>query len=168
MRPNWLQRNASIILNRLDTEIAAEQELEKTESHEPETRPLKRRRQSRAQKSASGLPRLSVEDSAFKHAMRGILIGGESRRRYRLDKNYHPSPRSHKEFGHNGLEVGDWWPQRICALRDGAHGAIQGGIAGSFLTGAFSIVVSSTSLISLAPSRDFLNTFHVRFATCMI
>ena len=157
--PEPLQRNASIILNRLDTEIAAEQELEKSEPHEPEARPLKRRRQSQAQKPVSELSRLPIEDSAFKHAMRGILIGGESRRRYRLDKNYHPSPRSHKEFGHNGLKVGDWWPQRICALRDGAHGAIQGGIAGSFLTGAFSIVVSSTSLIQSCPLTGFLNYF---------
>lgn len=144
--PEPLQRNASILLDRLDTEIAAEQELEQSESPKPEARPAKRRRQSQSQMPASDISRLSIEDSTtFKHVMRGILIGGESRRTFSLDKNCHPAPRNHKVFGDNGLEVGDWWPQRICALRDGAHGSMQGGIAGSLITGAFSIVVSSTS-----------------------
>ena len=142
--PEPLQRNASILLNRLDTEMAAEQVLEKSESPEPEARPLKRRRQSRSQLPVSGLSRLSIDDPSFKHAMRGILIGEKSRRSYILDQNCHPAPRNHQVFGHNGLEVGTWWPQRICALRDGAHGSIQGGIAGSLLAGAYSIVVSST------------------------
>ena len=146
--PEPLQRNAFIILNRMDAEIAAEQVLEKPESPEPEAQPLKRRRQSRSQLAVSELSRQSIEDSiTFKHVMRGISIGGKSRRSYTLDKHCHPAPRNHQVFGHNELEVGDWWPQRICVLRDGAHGSMQGGIAGSSTTGAYSIVVSSTSFV---------------------
>ncbi|KAA8898965.1 PUA-like domain-containing protein, partial [Sphaerosporella brunnea] len=48
-------------------------------------------------------------------------------------------------FGHNGLQVGDWWPYQLCALRDGAHGSRQGGIFGRISEGCFSIVVSADS-----------------------
>lgn len=44
--------------------------------------------------------------------------------------------------GHNGLTVGQWWPQLRCALRDGAHGASMKGIAGSIDRGADSVVIS--------------------------
>jgi hypothetical protein len=47
----------------------------------------------------------------------------------------------YNKFGHNGLEVGHWWPYQACALRDGAHGSSMGGIAGGARDGAKSIVV---------------------------
>jgi len=50
--------------------------------------------------------------------------------------------RSANLVGHNGIAVGQWWPFRLCALRDGAHGAMQAGIAGTEHDGAYSIVVS--------------------------
>ncbi|KAL6718268.1 hypothetical protein ACLMJK_004356 [Lecanora helva] len=50
--------------------------------------------------------------------------------------------KSSKNFGHNGLRIGQWWPLRISALKDGAHGAMQAGIAGNQDDGAFSIVIS--------------------------
>ncbi|QSZ30292.1 hypothetical protein DSL72_004814 [Monilinia vaccinii-corymbosi] len=46
-------------------------------------------------------------------------------------------------YGHNGLTVGDCWPSQLTALRDGAHGASQGGISGDKTLGAYSIVISS-------------------------
>lgn len=147
--PEPLQRNASIILERLDIEIAAGVEMEPSKSSpEPgSTHGPKRRRKSKPkiQPPASELSRLSIEDSQFKHVMRGIVITGGSRRTYLLDRDYRPEPRDCKIVGNNGLTVGDWWPLRICALRDGAHGAMQAGIAGSSQTGAYSVVVSGTS-----------------------
>lgn len=145
--PEPLQRNASMILDRLDIETAAEFDLDP----EPEnTKSRKRRRKSHVEKSTTELSRLSIEDPDLKHVMRGIVIGGQSRRAYRID----PLTRHEcRVVGHNGLEVGDWWPLRVCALRDGAHGAMQGGIAGSSNDGAYSIVVSSTSSTSFRPSR---------------
>jgi hypothetical protein len=45
-------------------------------------------------------------------------------------------------YGHNGLDVGQWFPLRLSALYYGAHGASQAGISGDTKNGAFSIVVS--------------------------
>lgn len=52
--------------------------------------------------------------------------------------------RNTKVFGHNGLEVGTWWPRQICALRDGAHGSMNGGIHASKTQGAFSVVIAGS------------------------
>lgn len=45
-------------------------------------------------------------------------------------------------YGHNGLEVGQWFPIRLSALYYGAHGASQAGISGDTKNGAYSVVVS--------------------------
>ncbi|EFR04420.1 hypothetical protein MGYG_07427 [Nannizzia gypsea CBS 118893] len=60
-----------------------------------------------------------------------------------LDKNY-PFKESAFVIGDNHLRNGQWFPWQICALRDGAHGDIEGGISGNKLTGAVSIVLSSS------------------------
>jgi hypothetical protein len=52
--------------------------------------------------------------------------------------------RSAKVPGHNGLDIGAWFPTRLSALVDGAHGASQAGISGNIDYGAFSIVVAAT------------------------
>ncbi len=44
--------------------------------------------------------------------------------------------------GAGNLVNGQWWPLQICAMRDGAHGEIEGGIHGKRGEGAFSIVLS--------------------------
>lgn len=158
--PEPLQRNASIILERLDFEVAVEAAAEQpSPSPEPDPNP-KKRRKSTVQSPTSAMSRLSIDDSYSKHVMRGIVITGGSRRSYLLDRNYRPEPRDCKIVGNNGLVVGDWWPLRICALRDGAHGAIQAGIAGSSQTGAYSVVVSGTSgLQHVHLSMGFLRCF---------
>lgn len=43
--------------------------------------------------------------------------------------------------GHNGLQIGQWWPLRLAMLRDGAHGSAEGGIAGNEYLGAVSCVI---------------------------
>lgn len=45
-------------------------------------------------------------------------------------------------FGNNELVNGQWWPLRICMVRDGAHGEHEAGISGSKTEGAFSVVLS--------------------------
>ena len=172
--PEPLQRNAAMILDRLEIELAAEIDLE-AEPKEPTkpnaTRPLKRRRKSSPQTSATELSQLRFEDPDLKHVMRGIVVSGKSRRAYLLDPTY--KRRDCHVIGHNRLEVGDWWPLRLCALRDGAHGAIQGGIAGSSNDGAYSIVVSSMSSSCFCPSRPSHSSFYnsaflagIYFGTC--
>ncbi|KAH7138661.1 PUA-like domain-containing protein, partial [Dendryphion nanum] len=57
-----------------------------------------------------------------------------------IDKAWRtPSP---KFNGHGPLIVGQWWPTQLCTVRDGAHGAAQGGIYGEKECGAYSIVLS--------------------------
>jgi hypothetical protein len=45
-------------------------------------------------------------------------------------------------FGARELVNGQWWGSQLCAVRDGAHGSAQGGIAGVSGEGATSIVLS--------------------------
>ena len=146
--PGPFQRNALILLQRLDTEIILE-EIPKSEASpnpEVDSNGKKKRKRKSDNKSASPIMPLSrtpEDKETFRNIMRGIKIYKQSgQRSYRLDETF--QTRDCKVFGHNGLRIGDWWPFRICALRDGAHGAMQGGIAGSINTGAYSIVVSST------------------------
>ncbi|KAI0874544.1 hypothetical protein GGS24DRAFT_489943 [Hypoxylon argillaceum] len=75
--------------------------------------------------------------------MYGIVVDTSGRRKdYRLRADI---PRkSAKVYGHNDIALGTWFPLQINALFWGAHGARMGGIAGSVLTGAWSIVVAST------------------------
>lgn len=73
--------------------------------------------------------------------MRGILIKADSKRKSYFIREDYPK-RDPNVLGNNGLLVGDWWPFQICALRDGAHGSLMSGIAGTMDTYAFSIVIS--------------------------
>lgn len=89
--------------------------------------------------------RTSIVSKARGSAMRGIIvrrsvngnkIGPVTRT---VDPHY---KRSSNVVGHNGLTVGDWWPYQICALRDGAHGSLMGGIAGTKGRGCNSVIIS--------------------------
>ncbi|KAL8995655.1 MAG: hypothetical protein Q9169_004664 [Polycauliona sp. 2 TL-2023] len=62
---------------------------------------------------------------------------------YSFDENYLRTPCNY--VGAGKLINGQWWPRRICALRDGAHGTTEGGIHGATGKGAFSIVVGGDS-----------------------
>ena len=57
------------------------------------------------------------------------------------DQKQHRVSCTHK--GEGPLHNGQWWPLQICANRDGAHGEMEAGIAGTKNMGALSIVVSS-------------------------
>jgi len=72
--------------------------------------------------------------------MRGISVSRGKTTSYQFDDRF--ARRSYKQFGHNDIKVGEWWPMQICLLRDGAHGSVNGGIAGSMKGGAISIIAS--------------------------
>lgn len=82
------------------------------------------------------------------HLLRGIevkkstLASGESRSSRKLDPTY-TERRSANAVGANGLMNGQWWPSRVCMLRDGAHGEIEAGIHGQTDRGAYSVVVAA-------------------------
>ncbi|XPS79995.1 hypothetical protein M3J09_011959 [Ascochyta lentis] len=76
--------------------------------------------------------------------LRGIVtVKGKDRNGDRLDRAYTTKhPRDPKFFGDEGVILGQWWPSQLCTVRDGVHGAAQGGIYGDKDKGAFSIVLS--------------------------
>ena len=59
-----------------------------------------------------------------------------------------PSSKYHDK---GDLINGQWWPFQICALRDGAHGSIQGGISGASGEGAYSCVMSGGNALDGNP-----------------
>lgn len=46
-------------------------------------------------------------------------------------------------FGDNGLQNGQWFANRLCAIRDGAHAELEPGICGEKGKGAYSIVLAN-------------------------
>ena len=98
----------------------------------------------------AGLPRIFKEDAHFpadlkadawnlyerwmnedfeQDILRGIVtVKGKDRNGDRLDPAYRAKhPKDPKVFGGEGLILGQWWPSQLCTVRDGAHGAAQGG-----------------------------------------
>lgn len=81
------------------------------------------------------------------HLLRGItsekgqLESGMKRTSHKLDKKY-SLKKSANVVGDNCLVNGQWWPNRICALRDGAHGEQEAGIHGQIGKGTYSVVVA--------------------------
>jgi hypothetical protein len=61
--------------------------------------------------------------------LRGIVIKkGKDRNGDRIDPGYRKLyPTTAKFYGDDGFVLGQWWPTQLCAVRDGAHGAAQGG-----------------------------------------
>ena len=52
--------------------------------------------------------------------------------------------RPHDYIGQGSLTNGQWWPLQICLIRDGAHGANEGGISGTHGGVAHSVIVSNS------------------------
>ncbi|KAK3622669.1 hypothetical protein LTR56_022048 [Elasticomyces elasticus] len=75
---------------------------------------------------------------------RTITVKRDGRKRYwtRSDPRYLSEKRNANVHGHNGLEVGAWFPRQLVAILRGAHGELQGGISGSGESGTYSIVSS--------------------------
>lgn len=73
--------------------------------------------------------------------LRGIhvdLHGGRS-----LDKSWRFYKPDWRQFGKNGLIVGESWPHQIAIMRDGGHGAPEAGISGVQGEGATSLILSN-------------------------
>ena len=78
--------------------------------------------------------------TALMHNINVTGGGGSQTRAYAIRDLTQKRP--WKVVGHNGISIGQWWPLRACMIRDGAHGASQGGIDGGEKTGAYAIVVA--------------------------
>lgn len=74
---------------------------------------------------------------------KGTLNNGKKRTNYTLkDDTKYPFKKSAHVVGANGLHVGQWWPLRIAAIRDGCHGEQEAGISGSSEKGVFAICMA--------------------------
>ena len=83
--------------------------------------------------------------------LRGIIAGkptaksaGGDRNSDKLDPNY-AGKVDFKAFGNNDLKNGQWFPTQLCTLRDGAHGASQGGVSGKLGEGAYCCIMTGDS-----------------------
>lgn len=147
--PEVFQDAAAAILAKVDDDLDIEEVIDETPpastSPPPSAAAATTTRKKRTRKAASPTqpaPRNvpALNNPTVQPIMHNLVLTDGRRRVYRIaDKS---AARPCNVFGHNGLTVGQWWPYRICALRDGAHGATQGGIAGTAQSGAYSVVVS--------------------------
>ncbi|KAL8785012.1 MAG: hypothetical protein Q9213_003605 [Squamulea squamosa] len=82
------------------------------------------------------------------HLLRGVIttqnLNDKKCKSYSIERSY-PFLASANFVGGGDLINGQWWPKRVCALRDGAHGAIEAGIYGETGKGAYSIIVGGES-----------------------
>ncbi|KAI9744466.1 MAG: hypothetical protein M1818_001995 [Claussenomyces sp. TS43310] len=74
--------------------------------------------------------------------VKGTLSSGLNRTSHKIQKNY-SKRRSPNVSGSNDLVNGQWWPNRMCVLRDGAHGEQEAGIHGQTGQGAYSVVIAA-------------------------
>ena len=138
--PPLLRHNVELLQARLDNDLAVEEAIAQPATPSPRG---SSKSASRKQSQSIATPIIRSSDPTLKQTMRGVILsdGNGSRRTMTLDRSY--TRREFQKSGHNGLKIGDWWPYRVCLLRDGAHGSLQGGISGSSQRGAWSVVVSS-------------------------
>ena len=134
--------DASTVMERLTDRMGAvdDKEEPETSSVPPAATNAKRKRKRDQPTPPRSEGVLQITDPQVKAVMHNITVSVAQRRSYKVTDL--SLAKNHKNFGHNGLEVGDWWPLRCCAIRDGAHGSNMGGIAGDNQDGARSIVVS--------------------------
>ncbi len=145
--PQAFQDAAALILDKVDADLDIEEVVDETPpastSQPPTNTGKKRTRKAASSSESESRPLPALNDPVVQAIMHNLVLTDGRRRVYRIaDKS---AARPCNVFGHNGIAVGQWWPYRICALRDGAHGATQGGIAGSAKEGAYSVVVSGES-----------------------
>ncbi|KAG6999643.1 protein CSN12 [Physcia stellaris] len=76
----------------------------------------------------------------IEHKFRSGPDGG-GRKSRNLQPDYHLKVPTNY-VGGGSLTNGQWWPLQICLLRDGAHGAIEGGICGKPGGVAYSVIVT--------------------------
>lgn len=89
--------------------------------------------------------RVSQDPNHPIYGLNGIMHGvcrQEKGAGWMLDKRYTAEKRRADVFGHNGLQVGDWFPTQLVALFKGAHGMSMAGIFAHKDGAAFSVVVS--------------------------
>lgn len=121
----------------LSREAAVDEDTDPSPCPKP-TRPTRKRARSitptSAPKRTAHYQTTAMNYPTMSAMMRGITVApGDKRRAYKIvDKSIIIDP---NVAGHNGPQMGQWWPLRHCAFRDGAHGSVMSGIAGVSVPG---------------------------------
>lgn len=95
---------------------------------EKKPRPAKNPRQERNMSTDPGRISPSLALAPPDHPIFGLngimhhILWSHGKHIHAIDPHYLRIKRSYKVYGENGLTVGDCWPTRTVALRDGAHG----------------------------------------------
>ncbi|KAF2091260.1 hypothetical protein K490DRAFT_54154 [Saccharata proteae CBS 121410] len=74
--------------------------------------------------------------------LRGTVEITKKGRKIRCLEPGYPGRMLANYYGEGNLINGQWWPTQLCTVRDGAHGATQGGIFASQGKPAYSVVVA--------------------------
>lgn len=91
--------------------------------------------------------------------LRGIQLQSKATKRDGGDRNNdriipgYAGKVDFRAWGNNGLSNGQWFPTQLTTVRDGAHGATQGGISGKLGEGAYSCIVTGHQ--SGYPDEDY-------------
>ena len=82
------------------------------------------------------------ETDLYRGLMRGGKGTGNSADRLAKDTGGHFRLMEPRQHGNGRLISGSWYPSQLAVLRDGGHGASQGGITASPEHGAFSVIMA--------------------------
>lgn len=137
--PAPFSKDAAIVLAKVEADLEVEEVIEDVISP-IETLTLGNSKANKRKRGSEDRTVSGFDPEVYEDVMRDILVVTGGRRAYQLEDK--SAAKSCNVIGNNALVVGQWWPFRICAIRDGAHGAVMAGIAGGETTGAFSVVVS--------------------------
>ena len=154
--PVFLCSDATIVLAKINALLEEEKKASEAiaaQQNDSDDSPRPRKKQRTTAQTTEQQPTLTLEDPRLRGLMRGLVQNPTNHQAYTLEGAHR---RNCKRVGHNGIAVGQWWPKRLCALRDGAHGASQAGIAGSENEGAYSIVVACEFLCLIRYSESCL------------
>ncbi|KAK0113330.1 hypothetical protein ONS96_014195 [Cadophora gregata f. sp. sojae] len=90
--------------------------------------------------------------------MHHIVFRKDTNKSYKIDPEY--SSRDGSVIGHNGFEVGAWFPRQLAMVRDGMHNHTTAGISGTLAAGAYSVVLSNATSKFSNKSSDVSSNSH--------
>ena len=153
--PDDIQEQATIVTSMLENLPRQDTPLPFTPPTSPPPVPTSRHTKQRMKGSVRH-QRPFADDPFTTTLMRNInLTGGRGHQSRAYAIRDLTQKRPANVVGHNSISVGQWWPFRVCMIRDGAHGASQGGIDGGEKSGAYAIVVAGGEF-TLAPVERYL------------
>lgn len=131
--PQPFPHAGTLLMERIQSNSSPEELVNEQLSSSANTESSRSKKRKRSEETQA----IDLTDPTVEPYMKNIIRAGAH---YKIDDKSLIKPSDIS--GHNDLEVGSWWPFQLCALRDGAHGSLNGGVGGNSMSGASSIVIS--------------------------